>query len=61
MLINADGYWLKGLQSEDEWGFMFPDGAEKTLQNRFPQAAKVVMSNEAGAIALDQAFSPMRK
>ncbi|MEH1816529.1 MAG: cache domain-containing protein [Nostoc sp.] len=25
MLLNADGYWLKGAKPEDEWGFMFPD------------------------------------
>ncbi|NWF39346.1 diguanylate cyclase [Mariprofundus sp. NF] len=56
LLINAEGYWLKGLQREDEWGFMFSEGRDRTFQKRFPEAAKIVMSSENGTLSLDSGF-----
>lgn len=40
MLLNSDGYWLKGLSAEDEWGFMFSDRKEALIQNKFPHVWK---------------------
>jgi len=53
LFINADGYWMKGLDAKDEWGFMFPERSEATFQHRFPQAAKMLMANEGGSLLID--------
>ena len=37
MLINADGYWMKGPNSENEWGFMYEERKELTFANMFPK------------------------
>jgi len=37
MLLNKDGYWLKGPVSEDEWGFMYEQKKNKTFENAFPE------------------------
>ena len=34
-LLNADGYWLKGSDPADEWGFMFKQPL--TLGHRYPE------------------------
>jgi len=47
MLINQDGYWLKGVRPEDEWGFMLPDRQQATFARDFPEAA--VRVREAGS------------
>ncbi len=31
MLLNSHGYWLKGLDPNDEWGFMYDDRKDQTL------------------------------
>jgi signal transduction histidine kinase len=36
MLVNRHGYFLRGRQPSDEWGFMF--GNERTFKNEFPEA-----------------------
>ncbi len=38
MLLNREGYWLHGPSPDDEWGFMFPDRREKSLDHMFPEA-----------------------
>ncbi|MBE9106617.1 GAF domain-containing protein [Nostoc cf. edaphicum LEGE 07299] len=48
MLLNADGYWLKGAQPEDEWGFMFPDRKNRTFGTAFPQAWQQISQQESG-------------
>ncbi|MCC5646866.1 GAF domain-containing protein [Nostoc sp. CHAB 5824] len=48
MLLNADGYWLKGAKSEDEWGFMFPDRKNHTFGKAFPQAWQQISQKESG-------------
>ncbi|MEH1966812.1 ATP-binding protein [Nostoc sp.] len=48
MLLNADGYWLKGAKSEDEWGFMFPDRKNRTFGKTFPQAWQQISQKESG-------------
>lgn len=53
MLINADGYWLKSINDEDKWGFMYPERADIKFQNRFPHAAKVIMSGDIGSTSMD--------
>ncbi|MEH2043569.1 ATP-binding protein [Nostoc sp.] len=48
MLLNADGYWLKGAKPEDEWGFMFPDRKNRTFGTAFPQAWQQISQQESG-------------
>ncbi len=55
MLLNSGGYWLRGLNPEDEWGFMYPDRNDRTLAQRDPDAwqdisvqDEVQFSNEQG-------------
>jgi len=31
MLLNSQGYWLKGLDPKDEWGFMYDDRKDRIL------------------------------
>ncbi|MGB3691621.1 MAG: PAS domain S-box protein, partial [Spirulinaceae cyanobacterium] len=38
LLINNQGYWLKGLKAEDEWGFIYPERQRRTFKQTFPQA-----------------------
>ena len=48
MLVNAQGYWLKGVDPEDEWGFMF-DGREKaTLAHRDHNAWQPISTHDEG-------------
>ncbi|MEH2233164.1 MAG: ATP-binding protein [Nostoc sp.] len=48
MLLNADGYWLKGAKPEDEWGFMFPNRKNRTFGQAFPQAWQQISQKESG-------------
>ncbi|MEH2288878.1 ATP-binding protein [Nostoc sp.] len=48
MLLNADGYWLKGLKPEDEWGFIFSDRKNRTFGKTFPQAWQQISQKESG-------------
>ncbi len=48
LLTNQEGYFLKGLTREDEWGFMFEDGADLTLAQKFPQAWQHLQEAEEG-------------
>jgi signal transduction histidine kinase len=36
MLLNGEGYWLRGPTPEDEWGFML--GTERSFSSSYPQA-----------------------
>ncbi len=48
MLLNAKGFWLKGTAPADEWGFMYPDGGNKTFGNRFPEEWAQIIKAESG-------------
>lgn len=46
MLMNMDGYWLRGPAPDEEWGFMFPERPEMVamrFQERFPQVWKYAL------------------
>lgn len=47
MLLNSDGYWLRGTNSDDEWGFMFKDDM-KTLAKRNAAAWKAISAIPSG-------------
>lgn len=46
-LVNPDGYWLVGPQTDLEWGFMFNE-PEKTLSQKFPHLWQRLASAEQG-------------
>ncbi len=48
MLLNADGYWLKGPNPENEWGFMYKDRKDRTLGRDDPQAWRRITAQHAG-------------
>ena len=37
-LIDAKGYWMLGPGAEDEWGFMYPDRANRSFARAYPAA-----------------------
>jgi len=48
MLLNSGGYWLVGPRSEDEWGFMFEAGKERTFANRYTGAWETIRDAASG-------------
>jgi signal transduction histidine kinase/CheY-like chemotaxis protein len=48
MLLNADGYWLKGPNPQDEWGFMDEEKKDKTFAKSSPSAWKSISAAEFG-------------
>ena len=48
MLINANGYWLLNPKPELEWGFMFPDGKEKTFARHHPHMWQQILKEKEG-------------
>jgi len=53
MLLNADGYWLKGIRPEDEWGFMFLHQKSRSFAATFPQAWRQISQTESGQFLTD--------
>ena len=48
LLVNSQGYWLKGRTPEEEWGFMIPERSDRTFSREFPQAWSQINKNQAG-------------
>lgn len=48
MLLNSDGYWLRGPSRESEWGFMFEDRGEVSFARAHPGAWKRIENAESG-------------
>ena len=47
MLLNSDGFWLSGPTPEEEWGFMYDDGGERTFGNMFPEVWQRISVTES--------------
>ncbi len=47
-LINREGYWFISPQSEDTWGFMYPEKSEITLSRRHPELWNRIQHEETG-------------
>jgi len=54
MLLNSDGYFLKGMREEDEWGFMLPGREKKTFSRLFPAQWDKVRRDSSGQFLDDQ-------
>lgn len=48
LMINADGYWIKGPTPEDEWGFMFEDGQDRTFAATYPNTWEALQTTGSG-------------
>ena len=48
MLLNTDGYWLKGENPQEEWGFMDEEKKDKTLAKANPAAWDRITSADMG-------------
>jgi hypothetical protein len=53
MLLNTDGFWLKGPTVEDEWGFMYDDRGNKTFKAAFPAAWQMIATEDTGQLIND--------
>jgi len=53
MLVNREGYWLKGPDPEDAWGFMYKDRLLDTYQNSFFEEWHQVASYVSGQFYSD--------
>ncbi len=51
LLLNSDGFFLKGESQNDEWGFMYPDGSDKTFAMRFPGEWNDLRAAESGLVS----------
>lgn len=50
MLVNQEGYFLRGPQAEDEWGFQIPARQQRSMSTLFPEAWAVMQKKESGLI-----------
>ena len=48
MLLNVNGYWLKGPDPTDEWGFMYESRKDRTFANEFPKEWEIIQSQDGG-------------
>lgn len=46
MLLNKEGYWLKGTNPDEEWGFMF--NRPTTIASQYPAAWEKISTSERG-------------
>lgn len=49
-LLNRNGYFLKGMTKEEEWGFMFPNKKPVTFETRFPDIWPMVKKDSHGMV-----------
>jgi len=54
MLLNSNGYFFKGMHSEDEWGFMLPDRKGMTFSHLFPAQWDKVSHQSSGQFLDDR-------
>uniref|UniRef100_UPI003563948E diguanylate cyclase domain-containing protein n=1 Tax=Thiomicrorhabdus sp. TaxID=2039724 RepID=UPI003563948E len=50
MLLDHDGYWMKGPIKEKEWGFMFADKKQVSFANEHPGIWRQMQKQKAGQI-----------
>ncbi len=50
MLLDHDGYWLKGPDKEKEWGFMFDDKKKVSFANEHPKIWQQILRQKSGQI-----------
>ncbi len=48
LLTDSNGFWLKGITPEEEWGKEFPERTGATLQAGFPETAMALKKTDSG-------------
>ncbi len=48
LVANSDGFWLRGLSVDEEWGFMYEGREAANIKYRFPEAAARIYSGYSG-------------
>jgi signal transduction histidine kinase len=48
VLLNSDGYWLQSPNTDDNWGFMYPDRNDRTFQSDFPETWEKINRDDSG-------------
>jgi diguanylate cyclase (GGDEF)-like protein len=51
MLLNCRGYWLLSPNTDQEWGFMFPDTRDVTFAKQRPEEWQWMVSRERGQVS----------
>lgn len=54
LLINKSGYYIKGLTSDDEWGFMFDYFSTKKFDTNFPDECGAVLNKNKGYVETEK-------
>ncbi len=54
LLINSDSYFLKGFNSNDEWGFMYPEKNDLKFSKQFPSAWETISTTNRGQFITDE-------
>ncbi len=60
MLLNREGFFLKGRSRSEEWGFMFEGGGDLTFANRFPEAWDAVSQGDSGVVLTEDGHFTFR-
>lgn len=62
LLLNREGYWLKGLSPDQEWGFMevFSGRPDARFQDLFPEAWKQIKETESGQVVTREGLFTFR-
>ncbi len=52
-LINAEGFWLKGPNTEKEWAFMYDDKKELSFSSEYSKEWEIILATDHGQIRGD--------
>lgn len=50
LMLNRNGYFLKGMAPSEEWGFMYPDRIHDTFDKKFPGTWEEIRNNIKGSV-----------
>jgi len=53
MLLNADGYWCKCPNPNNEWGFMYEDRKNRTFARAYPEAWQQILWEGCGQFEMN--------
>ncbi|MBC8317621.1 MAG: PAS domain-containing protein [Desulfobulbaceae bacterium] len=48
LLLNSDGYWLRGRNQDEEWGFMYKNRKDISFTKSFPEAWAQIAGSDSG-------------
>jgi PAS domain S-box-containing protein len=48
MLLNAEGFWLTGVEDARLWGFMYPERRDRTFRLQFPAEWQQISQQKSG-------------